>query len=218
MPVHMAHKIGCLFEAAQLPVASHLDSIKSVEGLEHFRLKMMNMKGPAWAAQDKDQSTVYIYHGTSLKGAIGILNAKQIKAMEQYDKGHVHAIYGKGFIASGDKDYDKGEITRILKQMAEFPKNQCGVVFEMRAVGKSKKISSGGTAAEEEYLEKHPGHITHMRQGSANRWATSPSNATITSVWIVQEIFDFAEYDPLEWGQHNNLHIKPVVNNIWPAK
>ena len=81
--------------------------------------------------------------------------------------------------------------------MEEFPKNQCGVIFELRAVGKTKKITSGGTYAEEEHLKNFPDQITHVRQGTANRWATHPTNAMISSIWIVEDVFDFAEYDPL---------------------
>lgn len=198
MPKHMAHRLGAVFKAAELTVQTVLEEITKLDAeLPFFRVKVNEMRGPMFRAPGRDDSTVFIFHGTSLNGAIHILKDRQVKAIPEHENHHCYAIYGKGFVASGEKHQDKKEIIRILGQMAKFPKNQCGIVFQLRSSGKLHKVESGGTYAEEQHLEANPFHITHVRQGKVSRWACRPDNATITAVWIVEDIFDFQEYDPI---------------------
>ena len=194
----MAHKIGALITAAKFKPEEHFVSVEChAENDKYIRIKLRNMWTPGFTAQDRDEVTVALFHGTSLSGAIGILQNKRLLTKPEHANEHVHAIYGKGFQMCGHAPSDKEHVIRILNQMQSFTKNQCGVIFQLRTSGHTKKIEMGGTEAEEEYLAKHKRGITHVRQGKVSRWACHPDNATIVAMWIIEDIFDFHEYDPL---------------------
>ena len=78
----MAHKLGAVFVAAELDVVKHVSLITHIDpDLPYCRIKLDHMIGPSFRPQGRDEATVYIFHGTSLHGLVGILSARQIKAL-----------------------------------------------------------------------------------------------------------------------------------------
>ena len=199
VPQDILDKFGSLMTAADRSISKHVHSISPHPDMPEFvRFLLKDMPGPEFMPQDKEEITIYLFHATSLKGAISILRGGCLKTMPDYDKQHMYAIYGKGIILTGDAQTDRSEVSRVLQKMTEFPKNQCNVIFQVQATGLQKKLTSGGVEAEERHLQRHKRHLVHMISGKTNRWTVHPDNQRLKAVWALGDIWDFQQYDPFE--------------------
>ena len=108
------------------------------------------------------------------------------------------AIYGKGFLLTGDAGADISETHRVFRKFAEFPKNMSDVTFVAQATGKQSKLPSGGTDAEERHLAEHPSDLLRFNSSKTKRWTIGPSNGKLRFVWVLGDVWDFHSYDP--WG------------------
>jgi hypothetical protein len=199
VPQDILHKFGSLMTAADRSISKHVQSISAHPDMPEFvRFLLKDMPGPEFMPQDKEEITIYLFHATSLKGAISILRDGCLRTMPDYDKQHMYAIYGKGIILTGDAQTDRSEVSRVLQKMSEFPKNQCNVIFQVQATGLQKKLTFGGVEAEEQHLQRHKRHLVHMISGKTNRWTVHPDNQRLKAVWALGDIWDFQQYDPFE--------------------
>ena len=197
VPKSLIRRIGKLFAAAQVSAAMHVTNIRTHDALPGtVQLALQGMKGPKFEPPNRDDSTIYLFHGTSLAGAVGILQERQLKIMPNNSKGHCNAIYGKGCLLTGHAETDIDSVIKAVQQMRDFPKNQSNVIFQLQATGTHHTFKSGGVSAEEDFLATHPKHLVHMKTSSVNRWTIHPTNGRIKCMWILGDVWDFQDYDP----------------------
>jgi hypothetical protein len=184
--MHMAAIAGCDSGQVGDVRVFRLKSNKTDQELRVVRVPLGGMKTP----EKKASTWYYVYkgfHGTDAKALIGILEARQVLAMETGSRG----VYTRATADAGEK-----VLLKLLYQTMVGTKAAAdGVVFELtcHAERAHVKVKAGGVEGEIAASQSQS-RVTHLRQGSESRWTFPPKRTEVNALWLNMETF--AAVDP----------------------
>ena len=119
--------------------------------------------------------TITLFHGTTPSGLLGILRDKHLKPGDPEEGGAgLHGVYGRGFLHSDDRKWQKESYHQQLLHCWRSAKNQAWAVFEATAAGEHSTIGSGGVIAESwEVTPTRWAHNTRNKRWIVHRDALS---------------------------------------------
>ena len=129
-------------------------------------------------------------HGTTVDGAIGILESRRLK----------NGYWGILFFFGMADAMHAGVVTELWQKARRTPKNQSGLMFELVIWRKHGMLRSGGHEDEQKVCSAH-GVCKYNGGGDRKRWTAHEKSVTVTAMWleptldISQAVADFRHFE-----------------------